>query len=183
MILSLLFLVLTLQGWFQYVCCCIENFKHFDKVGVSSVELTCGGCESEENAPGYYCHGISRYLSFRCESDSSTLIWNVSPLLEEPVVLGALSTEGNVIRRDGATIIIDTLDFSEDRRQIISYLWLDLGLLDSDVTVSCSSGHPSTWTMKLLGSYTILFQNKNFFVKSWKSEWYVICRSSTSSKR
>ena len=121
-------------------------------LGVDSVEVTCTGCYSEENAPEFFCHGVSRYLYFRCETKTnSTLIWNVSPLLQEPVILGPLSPVDNIIRREGITVLVDTVDFAEGRRHIISYLWLDLGSLNSDVNVSCSNGRLQTKALKLLG--------------------------------
>lgn len=128
-----------------------------------SLELTCGGCKSEESAPEYYCSGADRFLYFRCKTmfDSSTLTWDVSPLLNKPVALGGLSRPDNIIRHEGITVVVDTVDFTEGHNQIISYLWLDLGLLNSDVTVSCSNGSSEIMkTLKRLGR--VLLHKHNY---------------------
>ena len=125
-------------------------------LGVDSVmEFTCSGCQSEEDSAEYYCSGEHRYLYFRCEgSGSSSLTWTVSSQdQEERVVLGSQSSEENTIRRGDITVYVDTVDFTNGRSQIISYLWLDLGLLDSDVTVSCTNGITSMKTLKQLGTF------------------------------
>ena len=123
-------------------------------VGVDSLELTCGGCQSGENSPEYFCRGISHYLYFRCEgSGSSSLIWTVSSQnQDEQVILGFHNSEESTIRRGNITVYIDTVDFTNGRSQIISYLWLDLGLLASNVTVSCSNGITRTKSLKQLGT-------------------------------
>ena len=126
-------------------------------LGVDSVvELTCGGCQSGEDSPEYFCSGEHHYLYFRCEgSGSSELTWNVSSQdQDELVVLGSLNQEENTIRRGDITVYVDTVDFTDDRSQIISFLWLNLGLLDSDMIVSCGSGITNTKTLKQLGIYT-----------------------------
>ena len=122
-------------------------------IGAGEVKFTCGGCQSEENAPEFYCRGISWYLYFRCEgNDSSSLVWDIPSVLETPVTLGALTPEDNIIPRGDITVAVDTVDFTEDRRQIVSYLWLDIGMLESDVSASCmSNGDLRMKSLKLLG--------------------------------
>ena len=122
------------------------------------MEFICGGCQSEENIPEFYCRGINRYLYFRCEgSDSSSLIWDIPSVLETPVTLGALTQEDNIIPRGDITVAVDTVDFTGDRRQIVSYLWLDIGMLESDVNVSCrSNGDLRMKNLKLLGMINII---------------------------
>lgn len=116
--------------------------------------MTCGGCRSEDNAPEYYCRGTSRYLYFRCESDSSNLIWNVNPVFQERIILGFLNEKGQIISKEHVTVVVDTID--EDLGKIISYLWLDLGLLVEDVAVTCSHGQTIRKELKQLGTYLIL---------------------------
>ena len=119
----------------------------------STVELKCGGCQSGEHSTEYFCTGVPRYLYFRCEgSGSSSLTWNVSSQeQDEIVVLGSQSSEENTIRHGDTTVYVDTVDFTNGRSQIISYLWLNLGLLDSDVTVSCRNSITRMKTLKQLG--------------------------------
>ena len=123
-------------------------------LGVENVEFTCGGCWSEEDSPEYFCGGISRYLYFRCEgSASSSLIWTFSSEdQDELVVLGLRSSEENTIQRGNITVYVDTIDFASGHSQIISYLWLDLGLLGSDVNVSCTNSITKIKTLKQLGT-------------------------------
>ena len=122
--------------------------------GVENVEFTCGGCQSTEDSTEYFCSRENRYLYFRCEgTGSSALFWNIiSQDQEEVVALGSLNQEENTIRRGDITVYIDTVDFTNGRSIIISYLWLNLGLLDSNVTVSCSNGITKRRTLKKLGT-------------------------------
>ena len=126
----------------------------FIPLGVDSVEFTCGGCQSGENSPEYICSGEHRYIYFRCEGNgSSSFTWSVSSQgHDELVALGPFSPEENTIRRGDITVYVDTVDFTNGRSIIISYLWLDLGLLDSDVTVSCTNGNTRMKNLKLLGT-------------------------------
>ena len=123
------------------------------------MEFTCVGCQSGENFPEYYCSGVPRYLYFRCEGGgSSTLTWTVSSQdQEERVVLGSLNAEENTIQRGNITIYVDTVDFTNGRSQIISYLWLNLGLLVSDVTVSCEGRFIYTKILKQLGKIYAIY--------------------------
>ena len=118
------------------------------------MEFTCGGCLSGENSTEYFCSGVVRYLYFRCErSGSSTLTWNVSSQGHDELIrLGSESLEENTIQRGPITVYVDTVDFTPGRSQIVSYLWLNLGLLDSDMTVSCGNGITKMKTLKQLGT-------------------------------
>ena len=121
---------------------------------MDSLEFTCGGCKSEEGSPEYFCSGEHRHLYFQCGgSGSSSLIWTVSSQdQKEQVILGFHNSEESTIRRGNITVYVDTVDFTNGRSQIMSYLWLNLGLLGSDVTVSCSNGITSTKSLKQLGT-------------------------------
>ena len=121
----------------------------------SAVMMTCEGCKSLQNAPEYYCSHDSRYLFFRCESDSTSLIWRVSsPLFEESVDLSALSSVENIIRHQWFSVVLDAVYFNDyGEILMISYLWFNLGFLGSNLTVSCSDEHPMIRTLKLLGKY------------------------------
>ena len=121
-------------------------------LGVECVELTCAGCRFNPRTTEYFCHGIDRYILFRCDSRSFEQQWNVSPLFEEPVRLGPTSRVDNIIHLDGIDIIVDAVDFTDpDNVQIISNLLLNLGALTSDVTVSCGNGDTQNKTFKILG--------------------------------
>ena len=116
------------------------------------MELTCAGCRSNPSATEYFCRDIDRYILFRCESQSLQLIWNVSPLFEEPVRLGPTSEVDNIIHRNGIDIIVDTVDFTDLYNiRIISNLYLNLRKLTSDVTVSCDNEDTQSKTFKMIG--------------------------------
>ena len=131
-----------------------NNLWSYIVPGVDSVEFTCGGCLSEENSPEYFCSREDRYLYFRCEgSGSSTLTWNISSQhVYAAVPLGSLSMEENTIQQGFYTVYIDTVDFTNGRSHIISYLWFNLKSLGSDVNVSCSNGGQNMKTLKKLGN-------------------------------
>lgn len=114
----------------------------------------CGGCQSDINTTEYFCSGSNQYIYFRCESNSFQLIWDVFPLFQTPVILGATSDAENIIRRDSVDILVDTVDLVSPR--IISHLWLNLRELNSDVNVSCSNGQPKWKTLKLLGMILVI---------------------------
>ena len=118
-------------------------------LGVECVELTCAGCRFNPIATEYFCHGIDRYIDFRCESQSAQLDWDVSPLFKEPVNLGTLSNVDNIIHNNGVDIIVGTVD--QHNVSIVSNLLLNLGALTSDVTVSCGNGHTKSKTFKIIG--------------------------------
>ena len=124
-------------------------------IGVSGGKLTCGGCISDDINNEYYCKGAERYIYFRCESNINQLEWNVSPLFETTVPLNALNDEDNIIRHDGVTILVDTIDVSSNESQIISYLWLNLGEMDSDLNVTCTNGVVLYWVLKPSGTYIL----------------------------
>ena len=115
-------------------------------------QMTCGGCEFEENRENYYCTGTERSVYFRCISKSGQLIWNVSPMFREPVVLNGLNEEDNVIRQDNVTIFVDTVTSTSGEVQIISYLWLDVGLFGSELTVECDNGERHNRVFKPIGN-------------------------------
>ena len=105
-----------------------------------------------------YCKGTERYVYFRCENDEPQLTWNISPLFEMPVQLSTLNAADNIIRLDGVSIFVDSV--SQDPIQIISYLWLNLGQMDSVLNVSCNNEDLSYRVFKPSGTYgssTLLF--------------------------
>ena len=115
---------------------------HFDSAPGVDGRLTCGGCESNANNTEYYCMGTERHIYFRCESSTGQLIWNVSPLFQTPIVLNAFSSANNIIRRDGVSVVVDTVDFSQSgESQIISYLWINVQEMGSEMNVSCAYAH------------------------------------------
>ena len=123
-------------------------------LGVSGI-LTCGGCLSGDNDNEYYCRGAERYIYFRCESPIAQLEWNISPLFETIVVLTALAEEDNIIRRGGASIFVDSIDVTSSKSKIISYLWLNLGEMDSELNVTCLNGGVFYWVLKPSGTYIL----------------------------
>lgn len=128
-----------------------EWFSLLISAGVSS-RLTCDGCEPNDKRIDYYCKGTERYIHFRCKSDTDQLIWNVSPLLSETVVLSGLSAEDNIIRRPGGVnVFVDQVNNDGSIIEIISYLWFNLETMTSELTVSCDNGDFQEWTLKPLG--------------------------------
>ena len=117
--------------------------------------MTCGGCISDDINNEYYCKGAERYIYFRCESDILQLEWNISPLFETPVTLNALHEEENVIRRGGVSIFVDTIDDTSNESRIISYLWLNLGEMDSELNVTCINGMDFYWVLKPSSTYIL----------------------------
>ena len=69
------------------------------------------------------------------------------------MVLGAQSPMDNVIHRGNISIVVDTVDFSQGQGRIISYLYMDFGLLNFDVNVSCRDEHLQMKMFKLLGKF------------------------------
>ena len=130
----------------------VNSVVTYGILGVECVELTCTGCRSNPSATEYFCPGIDRYILFRCESRSTLLEWNVSPLFEETVTFGPTSKVDNIIHRNGIDIIVDTVDISDSRNiRLISNLLLNLGALTSDVTVSCYNGSAQNKTFNMIG--------------------------------
>jgi hypothetical protein len=126
--------------------------------------LTCGGCISGDIDNEYYCKGAKRYVYFRCESGVPQLEWNIYPLFESTVFLSALDEEDNVIRRGGATIFVDTTDVTSSKTLIISYLWLNLGEMDSELNVTCTNGGVFYWVLKPSGESTLKPNIKDAYV-------------------
>ncbi|CAI8006020.1 hypothetical protein GBAR_LOCUS4528, partial [Geodia barretti] len=117
--------------------------------------LTCGGCISDDINNEYYCREAERYIYFRCESNLTQLEWSVSPLFGTNVILNALDEEDNIIRRGGVSIFVDTIDITSSKSQIISYLWLNLEEMDSEIRVTCINDGVFYWVLKPSGESTL----------------------------
>ena len=130
----------------------INSVVTYGVLGVECVGLTCVGCRFSLSTIEYFCPRIDRYILFRCESQSAQQVWNVSPLFEEPIGLGSTNEVDNIIHRNGVNIIVETLDFTDPRNiRIISNLFLNLGELTPDVTVSCYNGDTQSKTFNMIG--------------------------------
>jgi hypothetical protein len=126
--------------------------------------LTCGGCISDDINNEYYCRGAERYIYFRCESNRTQLEWDVSPLFGTKVVLSGLNEEDNIIRRGGASIFVDTIEITSTKSLIISYLWLNLGEMDSELNVTCINTGVFYWVLKPSGESTLKPNIKDAYV-------------------